>query len=159
MIEKWIDALTKVWEFDTGRNGTVFSYRLYEKANFPETLSPTAFPIALTIPPELDDAEYSAGGPHFGIYKGVTEFHISQNCAKSELPYVGTYVGRIWKAVASNAKLGGLVEYFMLDTDSKPVISAPLALKFGDEAEHWGLLVNWIVKERVEGQLNFGAGS
>jgi hypothetical protein len=158
MIENWIDALTKVWEFDTGRNRLVKSIRLFEKAEFPETIDPTGFPLAITIPPALNDAEYSAGGPKFGIYKGVTEFHISPNCAKGELPYVSTYIGKIWKAVALNASLGGLVEYFMLDADSAPVISAPLALKYGDEAEHWGVLVNWIVKEHVTSQVVFSSG-
>jgi len=156
MLQDWIDTLTKVWEIDTGRNKLVFSYRLNEKAEFPEKINPTAFPIALTMPPALSDAEYSAGGPKFGIYKGMTEFHISPNCAKGELPYVATYIEKIWKAVALNSRLGGLVAYFMLDTDNAPVISQPLALKFGDEAEHWGVLVNWVVKEHVESQVVVG---
>jgi len=153
MVENWIDALTKVWEFDTGRNRKVFSYRLNEKAEFPEKINLSNFPMALTMPPALDDAEYSAGGPQFGIYKGVTEFHISQNCSKGELPYVATYIGRIWRAVALNSRLGGLVAYFYLNTDESPVISQPLGLKYGDEPEHWGVLVNWIVKEHVESQI------
>ena len=157
MIERWIDALARVWEFDTGRNSRVKSLRVFERADIPEQIHPADFPIAISIPQEVD-AEYSQGGPQFGVWKGVTEFHISQNTAKADIPYVLTYYGKIWKAAAANFRLGNRVAYFVLPSGGQS-IQGPLALKYGDEAEHWGLIVNWVVKEHVEGQLTFGVGS
>lgn len=155
MIEHWIDTLSAVWEVDTGRGGRVRSYRMVAVSEIPETLDPTAFPVALPASVKLTDVEYSMGGPAYCIWKGMTEFHISPNCSKGELPYVFSYYAKIWRAAALNFKLGGLVEYFVLDKGDTMQLAA---LQYGDEAEHWGLLVNWTVKEHVESQLTFGTG-
>jgi hypothetical protein len=156
MIESWIDELAKVWEISDGHFGTVHSYRLIEKAEFPESIDPVDLdknPIALTIPATLDP-EYSAGGPQIGFYTGVTEFHVSPDLNYGRLPQMLLWYGVITKAAASHAKLNGTVEIFLIET---PGIVGPVALQYGSEAWHWGFTVHWRVKERLEGQITFSA--
>jgi hypothetical protein len=76
VIEDWIDEVAKVWEISDGFK-TVQSFKLVEKAEFPETIDPTTLdntPIALTIPASAG-FEYSEGGPHIGYWIGITELH------------------------------------------------------------------------------------
>lgn len=153
MIESWIDELAKVWEFQAGL-GMVRSYRLIEKAEFPSSIDPADLersPVALTIPAAMRP-QYSEGGPLIGFYRGVTEFHVAPDVNKSRLPALLPWYGKILRAAASHMKLNNTVEYFAID-DQEDAIAGPLDMQYGGEAPHWGFLVNWIVKERLENQL------
>jgi len=148
MIESWIDTLVKVWEFDCGNGQMVRSYRLVEKAEFPTVIDPGRdFPLALTIPSGVRP-EYSLGGPLLGFWNGITEFHVSPNLDKSLMPSLVRWYGKIVRAAAGSMTLGGLVEYFVI-ADQEDAVSGPIALQYGAEAEHWGFLVRWTVKERI----------
>lgn len=146
MIIDWVDAMCDVWAgIDAPGFGRVKAPYLVKRAEFPASISPKDdFPIALTIPASVD-LMYSTGGPLEGFYTGVTEFHLTPDLSKAHLPSLLMWYGKIWRAAAANMKLGGLVHSFML-TENNSIVG-PLALKYGDEAEHWGFLVNWIVKE------------
>ena len=143
MIEHWIDALCGVWAgIDAPGFGEVKSPTLIKRAEFPAAISPKDdFPIALSIPGNVE-VEYSMGGPLEGFYTGVTEFHITPDLSKAHLPALLPWYGKIWAAAAANMTLGGLVHSFMISR-----ITGPLALKYGDETEHWGFTVDWIVKD------------
>jgi hypothetical protein len=147
MIQNWIDAVCDVWTaIDAPGFGRVKSPYLVKKAEFPASISPKDdFPIALTIPGTLG-VQYSAGGPKEGFYTGVTEFHLTPDLSKTHLPALLPWYGKIWIAAAANMKLGGLVHSFMLNQNDRSIVG-PIALAYGDEAEHWGFMVYWNVKE------------
>ena len=152
MIENWIDELAKVWEISDGHFGTVHSYKLVEKAEFPSSIDPKDLdksPIALTIPGTLEP-EYSEGGPKFGLWTGVTEFHVAPDLDYGRLPALLPWYGMILRAATSHMKLNNTVELFLLDTQG---IVGPIGLTYGSEAAHWGFNVHWRVKERLESQI------
>lgn len=156
MIETWIDELAKVWEISDRKFGTVHSYQLIKKAEFPSAINPQDLgtsPVALSIPSGMT-AEYSAGGPQIGYWTGVTEFHVSPDLDYGRLPQLLPWYGVILKAAAGHAKLNNTVELFLIDA---PGIVGPLGLQYGDETPHWGFNVHWKVKERLESQITFSA--
>lgn len=157
MIEHWIDELARVWEIEVGF-GTVKSYRLFGKTEFPDAIDPSTLdrsPVALTIPASLGP-EYSTGGPLLGYWRGVTEFHVAPDLDRGRLPALLPWYGRILRAAASHARLGGTVELFVIENQADSILG-PLALQYGDEQAHWGFTVNWTVKEHLEGQLEVSA--
>lgn len=158
MIETWIDTLAKVWEVDDGKGNLVFAPRIFGKDEFPEALPKIDKPIALTFITDTATS-YSVGGPCINITHGFTEFHFQGGLNRSQIPYVLKFINRIEAAAAGAARLGGLVEHFLLTpiNAGQPSIQGPVTLQYGDEAEHWGLIVNWEVKENVTGQFTVSA--
>lgn len=141
--EKWIDAITKLWAtVNDGKGRKVRSYSVFERDEFPEALS--EFPCAITYIQRLPVVQYSAGGPAVVVYRGVSEFHLTQTVNKKYMPYVIRFYERIINAAASKVTLGGLVSHFVL-TDADPLV--PGVLVYGSEEPHFGIVVNWIVKE------------
>jgi hypothetical protein len=155
MIENWVDTLCKVWEIDDGRGGTVWSPRIFGKDEFPEAID-AARPTALTFLTNTATS-YSAGGPCINLYTGYTEFHLAPNLSRSSIPAVLKFIKKIEVAAAGNARLGGIVEHFLLTSEGQPSIQGPVVLQYGEEAEHLGLVVHWEVKENVSGQFNVTA--
>ena len=153
-VENWIDAVAKAFEIDDGRGGTVRSYRVFEKAEFPEALSD--YPCAITYPVSVS-SQYSLGGPCIDLWRGKTEFHITENVNKGNLPMLLRYIARIRYAAAANMKLGGLVEHFVLSTEG-PSILGPVVLRYGGEEPHQGFIVHWVVKENVSGDFTVATG-
>ncbi len=151
-VENWIDALAKVWEFSDGKKGTVYSYRVYEKDEFPESLPDlNTTKCALTYITDVTTS-YSAGGPCIDLYQGMTEFHLAADLKKTNLAYLLRFIARIRNAAAGNIKLGGTVDHFAVKS-----ITGPMALQYGDEALHHGLVVEWEVKENVSGDFTVSA--
>jgi len=149
MIVDWIDQVAKAFEISDPRFGTVLSYKLVENADFPSSIDPATLsnrPVALTIPAWLRP-EYSVGGPKIGYYVGVTEFHVAPSTDKGLMPSLMPWYGLILRAAASHVTLNSTVELFLID-DREDAIAGPLSLKYGNEAEHWGFLVRWRVKEK-----------
>jgi hypothetical protein len=145
MIENWIDTLTKVWEVDDGRGGTVRSYRLFERDEYPENV-PLDQVTALTFF-EAVDMEYSQGGPRIAIWRGTVEFNLTPDLDRRRIPYVLRFVGRIARAAAKNMTLGGRVNYMVLDPSTTVEMAV---LKYGNAGvEHLGLVAKWIVKETL----------
>lgn len=151
MIEDWIDRLAEVWQIDTGQNKTVKSLKLYEKAEMPEKISPVDFPLAMPREVQLNDIDYAVAGA-VAMWEGMTEFHLAPNCARSHLPYVLAFEKKILVAAAAHLKLFSLVKEFKLSGARGPAIQFT-SLQYGDEAEHWGLLVRWVVYEDVLSQI------
>lgn len=149
-VTDWIDEITRLFEISDGAGGTVRSYAVFEKAEWPEALS--VYPCALSY---IVDAEmmYSLGGPCIDRYNGVTEFHLTPNTAKSAYPAIMQYFARIRNAAASSITLGGRVAHFLLRTGTGPSITGPVHLQYGGEEPHLGLLVYWQVKESVSGDF------
>lgn len=151
MIEKWIDVLAKVWEISDFRGGTVRSFRIFERNEFPEALT-LDFPCALSYPTELRP-EYSTGGPCLDFWDGTTEFHLSASVSKDQFPYLIRFFAAIRAAAAANLTLGNRVDDFLIKN-----IRGPLGLRYGEESEHFGLLVYWQVKENVSGDFIVSGG-
>lgn len=152
MIESWIDKLTKVWELDDGKGNLVWSPRIFEKEEFPDALPELDRPVALTFIVSTS-TQYSAGGPCINITQGFTEFHFPGGLGASARIYTYKFIGKIQVAAAANVKLSATVEHFLLTSEGQPSIQGPVSLQYGEEAEHWGLVVRWEVKENVTGQL------
>ena len=141
MLETWIDELTRVWgTVDDGKGSQVVSYPLFEKASFPSSIN--KFPCALTF---VDRVRPGLSEAAFDNWSGRTEFHFFNSADPSLLPAVARYYQRILHAAATNATLGGLVEYFHIDADAG--IAGSLRLQYGSENPHWGAIVNWVVIE------------
>lgn len=148
-ITDWIDKLARVWEVSDGKGGTVYSYRLYEKNEFPAAI--VDFPSAVSYVTEAI-IEYSAGGPCIDFYRGVTEFHLVPGAEKSNIPYVLEFFARIRDAAARNIQLSSTVARFTLRSEAAS-IQGPVVLQYGAEEPHLGLIVFWEVKENVSGDF------
>ena len=144
MVENWIDTLTRVWELPDGAGGQVKSFRLYERAEFPEEIQ-LDVPTALTFIGDID-ADYSQGGPGVIMWHGSTSFHVTPDLDRTRLPGVILYFGRILAAAAANMKLSGRVDYFALEQTGSISL---VAMQYGNEAKHLGLEVKWMVIEKV----------
>jgi len=145
MIEDWIDDLTKVWEVDDGRGGTVKAYRLFERGEMPESV-PLDQLTALTFFDSVD-ADYSEGGPCLAFWRGTVEFNLAPDLDKRRIPFVLRFVGKILRAAAKNMTLGGKVNYMILD----PATTIEMGvLRYGNAGvEHLGLVAKWVVKETL----------
>ncbi|RPH74773.1 hypothetical protein EHM76_02950 [bacterium] len=125
----------------------VRSYKLIEKAEFPSAINPVdldTHPIALTIPAAVQPM-YAMGRKHLTWF-GVTEFHVAPDLDRGRMPSLVHWFSLILRAAAANVQLGGIVENFVI-VDRPDGIEGPLALKYGDEAAHWGFTVKWMVEE------------
>ncbi len=157
MIENWIDDLCAVWAIQHAGFGTVKSYNHIKNSNFPESIDLVELarnPIALTFWPSMEP-EYSTGGPHIAYWRGETEIHLLPDFQKSDARRVFPWYMLALQAAASHATLGGKVELFMIPNEQDAIDLT--SLQYGQEAKHWGLVVKWIVKERIEGQLTISA--
>jgi hypothetical protein len=143
-VDTWIDTMCGIWEIDDGKGGTVKSYRVYDKNEFPETIK--HFPSAITYTTGANMEINSAGG--ISLWTGVTEFHLVENVDKSNIPYCMLFFARIRTAMASNFALGGLVSHLMFSESQIPNIQGPVELTYGAESPHLGIIVHWEVKER-----------
>ena len=149
MIEDWVDTLVEVWRIDIGDFKQVKSPYIFKEQKFPDAISPADdFPIALTFLSNIRPI-YSKGYKSITWY-GQTEFHITPDLKKSHNPALMLWPGRILRAAALEVQLGGLVGNFTI-LDQSDGIDGPVALKYGDEAEHWGFIVNWMVEESLNG--------
>jgi hypothetical protein len=154
-VTDWIDRIAIIFEIADGKGGTLTSYRPYDKGEFPEAIND--FPCAIHYITDVRN-QYSLGGPCIDYYNGVSEFHLVASTAKSLLPYCMTFLTRIRDAAAANMNLGGRCDHFLLRMD-EPSQQGPVALQYGDENPHWGIVVRWEVKENVTGDFVPGAGS
>jgi hypothetical protein len=147
LIELWIDDLCAVWEISGQGFQTVRSYKIIRKAEFPSAINAAELdvrPIALTIPAAMQPM-YAMGRKHLTWF-GVTEFHVCPDLDRGRLPALMPWYGRILRAAAAHVQLGGNVENFVI-VDRPDGIEGPLSLKYGDEAQHWGFSVKWMVEQ------------
>lgn len=151
-IENWIDAICKLMSVSDGARGNVLSYHVYDKAEFPASLS--QFPCAVTLIQGVD-FQYSLGGPKKGIYKGKTEFYLTAGLNMADLPNVMLYPARIRNACAGAMQLGGLVDHFILTTDPRQIVG-PIGLRYNaEDPPRWGYTVNWEVKADEAGDAGY----
>ena len=143
-IEDWIDTLTKVWEISDGQGGTVYSYRVYDKAEFPESIG-ERIPCAITYPAGARFEISANSGKSY--WEGVTEFHLSEDVDKSKFPEILLFYARIRTAMAANMKLGGIVDHFQPRPGAGSNIQGPVVLKYGSESPNLGIVVYWEVKQ------------
>jgi len=152
-VNDWIDEIAKLWEIADGRGGTVTSFRVYEKNEFPESL-PAGVICAITYTLDVESA-YSLGGPLVDRWRGITEFHFPWGVDKSHFPEIMLFFARIRNAAAGSMTLGSRVAHFLLRTQNTggQSIQGPVTLTYGSEAPHHGLLVYWEVKDDESGQF------
>lgn len=152
MIEDWVDTLVEVWRIDIGDFKQVKSPYIFKAREFPVAISPSDdFPIALTFLANTRPV-YSQGNKNITWY-GQTEFHITPDLKKSHNPELMLWPARILKAAAAKVQLSGSganISNFVI-MDQFDGIEGPVGLKYGDEAEHWGFIVNWMVEESLNG--------
>jgi hypothetical protein len=160
MITAWIDAMQDVW---AGIQGNGFEYvrapYLVKRPEFPETIDPLELskrPIALSIPARVKFI-YSDGGSNRAYWQGTTEFHVTPSLDLSLMPSLLKWPGLIATAAAAHFKLGGLVNHFIIQ-DRDDQITGPIALQYGNEAEHWGFIVYWEVHETVNSDVVIATG-
>lgn len=159
MITDWIDAMQDVWAGISapGFDQVVAPYMI-KRAEYPATIDPAKLersPIALTLWSDVHFV-YSAGGPLIGFYTGITEFHVAPNTDRALIPSLMVWPKLIVTAAAANMQLGGRVSHFVLQARDDQIVG-PGVLQYGNEAEHWGFLVHWEVKEILNGQFTVSA--
>ncbi len=145
MLEQWIDDIAKKCaQISDGKGNQVRSYMLFEKDEFPETLS--QFPCALTYPEDVIMATPDSG-PNVDTWRGITEFHLVPGTKKSDFPYMLRFFSRIRAVFATNRDLGGKVQYCKLSIEG-PSIEGPVVFEPNTEIANQGLIVHWTVRER-----------
>jgi hypothetical protein len=142
-VEDWIDTLCAIWEITDGQGGQIRSYRVYEKNEFPESISEV--PCAITYTQGVG-LQIMASGGH-SMWQGATEFHLTKNVNKANYPPMMKHFANIRAAMAANMKLGGLVDHLRASTVVTPNVQGPLILQYGTEDPHYGIVVYWEVKE------------
>jgi hypothetical protein len=144
-IEDWIDKLVDVaGSVDAGNKKKVRAFYVFKKTEFPESI--TDFPCALTFTENVS-MDYPDAGPNRDEWQGIIEFHITNNTKKSNYPTIMRYFSRIRTAFKANRILADNV-ILKLQGQNGPSIEGPVTLQYGDEQQHLGLLVHWIVRER-----------
>lgn len=152
-VENWIDEVCKLaGEVDNGKGGKVLSYSVFGKTNFPEGLS--VFPCAISYVTQVE-SQYSSSGPCIDLWRGVTEFHLTEGSAKKDYPAVMRFFSRIRNAFALHRTLNGKVSYIQLSIED-PSLQGPVVLQYGTEQPHHGIVARWVVKENVTGQVTLG---
>jgi hypothetical protein len=152
-IESWIDYLAvKVFGSMTFQGQAVKSFRLFEKNEYPETLE--VFPCWIHYIEHLGESPIGSAGASWLMWQGVSELHFSPQVSKANYPDMLNFYTKTLTAVLANRTLGGLVSYFMLGPGTK--IEGPVALQYGLENEHPGLIVHWVVKEDISGKFTLG---
>jgi hypothetical protein len=145
-VEQWIDALCKRWgTVSDGKGALVRSYLVYERREFPEALDGSV-PSAITFTTECRPIYSQAQS--LDLWNGITEFHLAPNISRAHYPDIMRYFARIRDAAAGTISLNSLVSEFVIRTDI-PGLVGPVRLRYGEEAEHLGIVVNWKVKEIV----------
>jgi hypothetical protein len=149
MIENWIDVIARIFEIPDGKGGLVKSYHSFDKTDLPEALDyyPCALGYVTNCKAVISD------NLSLLFWTGVTEFHLTPNTQKSNIPYILPFFGRILRATAGAMQLGGLAgikHFILLPEDNSMQFTR---LKYGDEVEHYGIMARWEVKEDVSGFL------
>ncbi len=153
-VEDWIDSVVDMWAGVAGHQGkTLHAYLVYRRAEIPDT--PADFPFVLTFTQGLQP-NYSAGGPQINAWVGVSEFHLFPDLSRAHDPEIMLYYQRVVAAMASHLTLGGKVSHFLPRADVAQPIRAPVRLEYGEEPPHLGLVVQWEVKEIVNGEYTVG---
>ena len=144
-LKYWFNDMTRLWgEIRDDKGVAVQSYTL-EK--MPE--SGTKVPCAISYINGNIDVSPSTGGPTMVTYHGITEFHLTLSLVRSQMPYVMSFPDKIIQKHAGNITLGGKVVSWRLDL---PGSLKPVQLAWGNEDEHYGLQVPWVVIENQSGK-------
>jgi len=152
-VEVWIDALAAVWDIDDGKGGTVRSFRMYEKNEYPAAITPTMAPCALSYPTNMD-LQYSQGGPTILLWYGQTDFHLTEDCKPANIPYILPFYGRIILAAAAHMTLGGLVpKGFSILQNAESAIQFVTYKDAQGHDDHQGIIVKWTVEQNLSGQV------
>lgn len=150
-VELWGKSLTNLWgTVKDGKGKAVVSYP-FDK--LPEAI--TTVPCALSFfEPSSMDADYSMGGLNTVFWRGQTEFHLTKDLRKASASYIWQFYRQIIAAAAKSLTLNGLVQEFIVNSSKSIDFSS---LQYGDETEHWGLVVHWTILESLVGKLTVGA--
>lgn len=149
-VKYWFNDICRLWgtiKDDKGRK--VESY-LLEKV--PDSV--TKVPCAISYLMGDIDVNESLGGPSMVTYHGKTDFHLTLSLVRSGLPYVMSFTDKIIQAAASALTLNGKVVSFRLD---QPGSIRLVLLTWGDEIEHYGIEVPWVVQENQSGKYSVSA--
>jgi hypothetical protein len=145
-LDSWIDEIAKkAGQVADGRGGFVRSYPVFEKDEWPETL--TVWPCALTYTEDVV-VQQAAAGPNVDMWRGVIEFHLVAGVKKSDFPYILRFFSRIRAVFAVDTDLGGRVQYCKLSVEGTS-IEGPVVFEPGTDHVNQGLLAHWIVRERL----------
>lgn len=149
-VKYWFNDICRLWGTITDDKGKrVESYPL-EKV--PESVTKT--PCAISFLFGDINAAVSYGGPSMVVYHGKTEFHLTMGLQRNLLPYVMGFPDKIIQAAASSLTLGGKVVHFGLDNPGSIQI---VQMTWGNEEEHYGLVVPWTVQENQSGRYEVSA--
>lgn len=151
-IETWIDKLSLIWAVDDGRGSTMRSFAL---ADFPDAITPTMTPCAVSYP-LFCRPQYSAGGPTLLFWDGQTDFHLTEDVKVGNIPYVLSFFRRVLTAAMANMTLSGSVELFLISDDDNAMQFATFKRPDGLD-DHQGIVVRWQVKQNVSGDYTVSA--
>lgn len=152
-VSDWIDTLAKKWETLRYEGKNIRSFKLYERGEIPESLSPENMPCAINIM-EGSLGDYSAGGSWEYVF-GRTEFHLVPTAAKEHYPRLLDFYKLIRNEAVTGISLSSKVSDFeLVPGEGGHMIRGPVELQYGDEPWHWGFVVTWRVKEDVSTEVS-----
>lgn len=149
-VKYWFNDICRLWGTITDDKGKRVESYLLERV--PESV--TKAPCAISFLTGDIDVSESLGGPSMVVYRGKTEFHLTLGLKRSDLPYVMSFPDKIIRAAAGALTLGGKVVSFRL---AQPGSIRLVQLTWGDEIEHYGIEVPWIVQENQSGKYSVTA--
>ncbi len=144
-VKYWFNDICRLWGTIKDDKGKKVESYLLEKV--PDSV--TKVPCAISYLTGDIDANVSLGGPETVVYHGKTDFHLTLSLVRSGLPYVMSFPDKIIQAAPSSITLDGKVVSFRL---SQPGSVRLVQLTWGNEEEHYGIEVPWIVQENQSGK-------
>jgi len=149
-VELWGPALVRQWR--TIRDGKNEPLTAFDFDKFPESIGKVPCAISLIIPESMD-VDYNQSGLNTVVWRGQTEFYLTNDVKKTSLSYIWQFYRHITKAAAASYTLGGLVEGFQLKSSGSIKMEV---LNYGSEIDHFGLVAYWEVRESLTNKLTVG---
>jgi hypothetical protein len=154
-LESWMDKVCDVMAVTDVRGVPVQSFKVFTRNELPEAITPEMIPCAVNYVQNCQP-QYSSGGPTLLFWDGQTEFHLTQDVAPANIPYVLSFFEKVITAAAAEMTLDGTVELFLVRNDAQALTFATYRNSQGQD-DHQGIIVRWQVKQNISGQLTVTA--
>lgn len=155
-VETWLDAVCKVFAVSDGMM-PIRVFKVFEQNTLPNAITPELVPCAVSYVTDMQ-LEYSEGGPTVFYWYGQTDLHLTNDVKVANVAGIMRYFGRIAAAAMQNMSLGGLVEYFTIMQKTQGSIQfVTYKHAVTGQDDHQGIVVRWMVKQKVSGQYAVNA--
>lgn len=153
----FLDEIQRVWATIDVRGIQLRAPLIYEKAEWPDTLSGLSDSSPIVLSRVDSYSPLYARAISADVFRGVSEFHVSAGKDKKKIPELMHWYKRIRDAAAANVLLSGKVDFFNIEgLGDSPAIEGPLEVQYADEPPHWAFLVRWFARIDVSSAVTVG---